>query len=159
VPTRDFAYAVSRYLALSRSNRVVYVLLQMAHTVKTSNHCLFRFESVFSRWKFDDNGFIGPAANAENAPEPILVSNDKNNDTTGQLPGTCTTTRRDSHGAAATLDRKYVHVVDRIQHVSGSSDSLSLNDPAPDLLKITPDGKYLMIAFRGPAVVALELSS
>ncbi len=31
---------------------------------------------------------------------------------------------------------------------------LHLNDPAPDLLELTPDGKYLMIAFRGPKPVS-----
>jgi hypothetical protein len=32
---------------------------------------------------------------------------------------------------------------------------LEPNDPAPDLLERTPDGKYLMIAFRGPAPVSV----
>ena len=33
---------------------------------------------------------------------------------------------------------------------------LPLNDPAPDLLEATPDGKYLAIAFRGPAPVSVN---
>lgn len=36
---------------------------------------------------------------------------------------------------------------------------LPLNDPAPDLMDITPDGKYLMIAFRGPAPVSVPHSA
>jgi hypothetical protein len=32
---------------------------------------------------------------------------------------------------------------------------LPLADPAPDLVEITPDGKYFMIAFRGPAPVSV----
>lgn len=33
------------------------------------------------------------------------------------------------------------------------------NDPAPDLLERTPDGKYLMIAFRGPTPVSVTHSA
>ncbi len=33
------------------------------------------------------------------------------------------------------------------------------NDPAPDLLERTPDGRYLMIAFRGPAPVSVTHSA
>lgn len=33
------------------------------------------------------------------------------------------------------------------------------NDPAPDLLDITPDGKYLVIAFRGPSPVSVNHSA
>lgn len=33
------------------------------------------------------------------------------------------------------------------------------NDPAPDLLERTPDGKYLMIAFRGPRPVSVRHSA
>lgn len=36
---------------------------------------------------------------------------------------------------------------------------LPLNDPAPDLLEATPDGKYLMVAFRGPAPVSVSHSA
>ncbi len=34
-------------------------------------------------------------------------------------------------------------------------EALPLNDPAPDLVDITPDGKYLVIAFRGPLPVTV----
>jgi hypothetical protein len=34
--------------------------------------------------------------------------------------------------------------------------SLPINDPAPDLLQATPDGKYMVIAFRGPAPVTVN---
>lgn len=33
---------------------------------------------------------------------------------------------------------------------------LILNDPAPDLMEVTPDEKYLMIAFRGPKPVSVS---
>jgi len=33
---------------------------------------------------------------------------------------------------------------------------LALNDPTPDLAEATPDGKYLMIAFRGPAPISVS---
>jgi len=100
-------------------------------------------------------------------------------DESGQIPGL--TTRRDSHGAAVTLiNSMYVHVVDRIQNVvevfktsnfdrgtyslmegeacknraiTDAGVDFPLNDPAPDLFEATPDGKYMMIAFRGPAPV------
>lgn len=33
------------------------------------------------------------------------------------------------------------------------------NDPAPDLIDITPDGKYMVVAFRGPAPVSVNHSA
>lgn len=36
---------------------------------------------------------------------------------------------------------------------------LTLNDPTPDLLEITPDGKYFTIAFRGPKPVSVPHSA
>lgn len=36
---------------------------------------------------------------------------------------------------------------------------LPKNDPAPDLMEVTPDGKYLMIALRGPAPVSVPHSA
>ena len=36
---------------------------------------------------------------------------------------------------------------------------LPANDPAPDLLERTPDGKYLMVAFRGPRPVSVGHSA
>ena len=32
---------------------------------------------------------------------------------------------------------------------------LPLNDPAPDLVEITPDGKYFVMALRGPVPVSV----
>lgn len=45
--------------------------------------------------------------------------------------------------------------------VRGVTDTtgLNLNDPAPDLLEITPEGKYFMIAFRGPKPVTVSHSA
>mmetsp|Transcript_77 Transcript_77/g.200 ORF Transcript_77/g.200 Transcript_77/m.200 type:complete len:610 (-) Transcript_77:213-2042(-) len=160
-------------------------------------------QSVFLLYSFDDTKY--ETSNGENSPMPIRVFQDTGNTRTignaegpvnnnsGQTPGT--TTRRDSHGAATTLDGKYVHIVDRIQNVvevfntktyerstydlvsmdgqSGRSGpagpcfarsvlddaGLPLNDPAPDLMEITPDGKYLIIAFRGPVPVSVGHSA
>eukprot|EP00579_Thalassiosira_antarctica_P011372 CAMPEP_0201918768 /NCGR_PEP_ID=MMETSP0903-20130614/7835_1 /ASSEMBLY_ACC=CAM_ASM_000552 /TAXON_ID=420261 /ORGANISM="Thalassiosira antarctica, Strain CCMP982" /LENGTH=600 /DNA_ID=CAMNT_0048455141 /DNA_START=62 /DNA_END=1864 /DNA_ORIENTATION=+ len=161
-----------------------------------STFTVYAFEDA----KFDGNMFQEPN---QNIPSPIQVFKDPTNtntignvdgvtvpDTTGQLPSI--TTRRDSHGAEATIDGRYLHVADRIQNVmevfdtdslqrvntydlvsidgkSGRSGpaaaclrrsvlddaSLQRNDPAPDLFDITPDGKYLMIAFRGPKPVSV----
>jgi hypothetical protein len=109
---------------------------------------------------------IGPAAN-----------------NSGQLPGT--TTRRDAHGMAKTRSGSHIHNVDRIQNnveafdtatknqtsydlissgacgaVSVSDDpGLPTNDPAPDLMDITPDGKYMVVALRGPVPVSVDHSS
>ena len=41
----------------------------------------------------------------------------------------------------------------------GDDSGLPMNDPAPDLLERTPDGKYLMVAFRGPAPVSVTHSA
>jgi len=156
-------------------------------------------QSVFLVYSFDDTKY--DTQNNENTPMPVKVFQDPGNTLTignaegpanndsGQKPGV--TTRRDSHGVAATLDGKYVHIVDRIQNnvevfdtstyqrttydlvsMDGQSGragaagpcftrsviddaSLPLNDPAPDFLEITPDGEYLMIAFRGPVPVTV----
>ena len=97
---------------------------------------------------------------------------------TGQLPSN--SSRRDSHGIAVTRNQKYVHTFDRIQAqafvidtstnkgsfsysmrnsnvckaFSVTDDSnIPANDPSPDLVEATPDGKYLAIGFRGPAPV------
>jgi len=35
------------------------------------------------------------------------------------------------------------------------SDGLTLNDPTPDLMEVTPDGKHIMVAFRGPAPISV----
>ena len=36
---------------------------------------------------------------------------------------------------------------------------LDVNDPAPDLFQITPDGRYFAVAFRGPAPVTVRHSA
>ena len=154
-------------------------------------------QSTFTMYTLDDTAF--GATNAENMPAPVEVWKDATNtntignldgtDTpneTGQMPGS--TTRRDSHGMAATVDGAYTHTVDRIQNTvevfntatlaqtsydltsadgqgtgegacaaaSVTDDSgLPGNDPAPDLMAETPDGKYLMVALRGPVPVSV----
>ena len=161
-------------------------------------------QSTFTVYALDDSGFDDNAVTPkENHPFPSQLFNDASNTNTngnkdgttdsngtGQLPNL--TTRRDSHGAASTLDGQYVHVVDRIQNVvevfdattdervntydlvskNGKSGregpagpclkrsvlddpNLHLNDPAPDLMSLTPDGKFLVIAFRGPKPVTV----
>ena len=169
-------------------------------------------ESMFAVWSFDDTAYgkAGDAYPAPNTPARELVweDNEANTNTggntgsnggvadeTGQIPGE--TTRRDSHGAGVSVDKKFVHVVDRIQNVvevfeaKGATsarsspyslttvdgkaggdpngaclarsvtddENLPLNDPAPDLLEETPDGEFMMIAFRGPAPVTVGHSA
>lgn len=160
-------------------------------------------QSIFTLYSFDDSMFDLQTVPRENSPLPQTLFKDPSNTNTlgnsdgasdknesGQVPGI--TTRRDSHGAAVTIDGKYIHVVDRIQNIIevfdtatkehlGSYDLLSadgisgvqgpagaclahsvvddsnlpLNDPAPDLMDVTPDGKHIMIAFRGPKPVSV----
>ena len=137
---------------------------------------------------FKDAGNTSASGNIDAAPGTV------NN--TGQLPGT--TTRRDGHGMIATIDNKYVHVVDRIQNTmdvfstatlksvgkyslttadgkmggtgkgaceavsvkdaSSVSDGVALptNDPAPDLMGVTPDGRYIVVALRGAKPVTVN---
>lgn len=153
--------------------------------------------SVFDVFTFSDSAYT--SVQTPNMPLPQHVFGDPDNTSTGgrvsgptanptgQIPGI--TTRRDSHGAIATTDGSYIHIVDRIQNVvevldaqtfertsydltsedgQGSgfgacalksvADDWSLpgNDPAPDLLDRTLDGKYLMVALRGPAPVSVN---
>lgn len=158
-------------------------------------------QSVFTMYSIDDAAFNTPQA--ENLPMPITVFKDNTNTSTGgnmdgaiaannsgQLPGI--TTRRDAHGADATLDERYIHNVDRIQNTvevfdtltftrttydltsadgQGNGDgpclaasvsddvALPTNDPAPDLMEITPDGRYFMVALRGPTPVSVTHSA
>ncbi|MEK9711732.1 MAG: hypothetical protein VW258_04120 [Thalassolituus sp.] len=158
-------------------------------------------QSVFTMYSVEDAAFNQPQP--ENSPEALLVFKDATNTSTGgnldgaisannsgQLPGI--TTRRDAHGADATMDERYVHNVDRIQNLvevfdtetfarttydltsadgqgngtgpcmdySVSDDSgLPANDPAPDLMEITPDGRYFMVALRGPTPVSVTHSA
>jgi hypothetical protein len=165
-------------------------------------------QSTFTVYALDDRKFDANVNNPkESIPFPSQVFNDATNTNTlgnkdgktesnpsGQLPNV--STRRDSHGAVATLDGKYIHIVDRIQNVievfdaathervntydlvskDGKSgrqgaagpclarsvlddNNLHLNDPAPDLLELTPDGKHLMVAFRGPNPVTVSHSA
>lgn len=158
-------------------------------------------QSVFTMYSVDDAAFAQPQP--QNSPEAVLVFKDATNtstggnldgaisaNTSGQLPGI--STRRDAHGADATMDERYVHNVDRIQNVvevfdtetfarttydltsadgqgngtgpcmdySVTDDStLPVNDPAPDLMEITPDGRYFMVALRGPTPVSVTHSA
>lgn len=43
--------------------------------------------------------------------------------------------------------------------ISDGGDMFPLNDPAPDLFEHTPDGKFMMIALRGPAPVSVNHSA
>jgi hypothetical protein len=43
--------------------------------------------------------------------------------------------------------------------LTDTNSPLLFNDPAPDLLEATPDGKFLMTALRGPAPVSVAHSS
>lgn len=113
----------------------------------------------------------------------------KTEDLSGQICGI--TTRCDSHGFAATVNGKFLHVVDCIQKTmevfnlrnfhcgmydltskNGQGNGvgaymdrsitdvpdLLLNDPAPDLFERSPNGKFMFIAFRGPAPVSVPHS-
>ena len=162
-------------------------------------------QSTFAVYALDESGFDANVGNPkENFPFPKQIFKDTTNtntngnidgtsdpNETGQLPNL--TTRRDSHGSAATLNGNYVHVNDRIQNVVEVFDAktgehvntydlvstdgksgregpsgpclnrsvlddpfLNLNDPAPDLMQLTPDGKHLVIAFRGPKPVTVS---
>ena len=141
-------------------------------------------QSYFAVWAFDNANYLGTPP-AENQPRPLLVYDDDENmssgNPSGQLPGN--STRRDSHGIVATLNKKYVHTFDRVQaqayviNTSTNQGSFSYsmrdgnvckafavtydinipaNDPSHDLVETTPDGKYLAIGFRGPAPVTFS---
>jgi len=165
-------------------------------------------QSTFTVYALDDTKFDENIRDPkENRPFPSQVFNDATNtNTIGNLDGTIDSnptgqrpndsTRRDSHGAVATLDGKYIHITDRIQNVIEVFDAetyervntydlvskdgksgregpagpclkrsvlddanLHLNDPAADLLELTPDGKFLMVAFRGPVPVTVTHSA
>ncbi len=165
-------------------------------------------QSTFTLYTIDDTAF--DSVQPENTPAPVVVYEDDESDDgnaantatignltgvdqpndSGQLPGI--TTRRDSHGMAATVDGAYVHTVDRIQNsvevirtrddarftydltsknglgqgvgacyaASVTDDpGLPANDPAPDLMDTTPDGRYLLVALRGPTPVSVTHSA
>jgi len=160
-------------------------------------------QSMFTLYAFDPTLYSAATGySEENSPVPVTVYDDEVDTTatggktmgnatndSGQIPGT--TTRRDAHDVAGTLDGKYVHVVDRIQNtvdvfdsatndhvgtydlttatgvvgdgtvgpcsdasVTDGGDNFPINDPAPDFIDATPDGKYMMLSFRGPAPVS-----
>ena len=99
---------------------------------------------------------------------------------TGQLPGV--TTRRDAHGMGISGKGRYIHQSDRLQnnvevidtengkHVGSYSlangvcaaaaatdvPAMYADDPAPDLMGTSPDGEYLLVAFRGPTPVSVS---
>ena len=93
-------------------------------------------QSMFTVYAFDPSQY-STGDYQENMPAPIVVMDHQGTatggkaatdaaklvetDESGQLPGT--TTRRDAHDAAGTLDGKYVHVIDRIQNVIEVFDS------------------------------------
>ena len=99
-------------------------------------------------YSFPLRGYL--SSNPPNTPAPSLVySNDGTNS--------------DSHGAVATSGDRFLWVVERfgnnmtIVDTRNNSvlDQFSLvgsvsNDPAPDLLDISPDGKYIFMSLRGP---------
>ena len=99
-------------------------------------------------YSFPMRGYL--SSNPPNTPAPTLVySHDGTNS--------------DSHGAVATSGDRFLWVVERfgnnmtIVDTRNNSvlDQFSLvggvsNDPAPDLLDISPDGKYIFMSLRGP---------
>ena len=99
-------------------------------------------------YSFPLRGYL--SSNPPNTPAPTLVY-------------THDGTNADSHGAVATSGDRYLWVVERfgnnmtIVDTRNNSvlDHFSLvgdvsNDPAPDLLDISPDGKYIFMSLRGP---------
>ncbi|HKY45151.1 MAG TPA: hypothetical protein VJM50_18815 [Pyrinomonadaceae bacterium] len=99
-------------------------------------------------YSFPLRGYL--STNPPNTPAPTLVY-------------THDGTNSDSHGAVATTGDRFLWVVERfgnnmtIVDTSNNSvlDHFSLvgsvsNDPTPDLLDISPDGKYIFMSLRGP---------
>ncbi|CAB9515623.1 expressed unknown protein [Seminavis robusta] len=159
-------------------------------------------QSLFTVYALDPTQYDTNATSyEENMPEATVVFDDPAGTATGgkltreaenlsgQIPGT--TTRRDAHDLAGTIDNKYVHVVDRVQNVievmdamtnervgtydlttatgvagdgtvgpcnvasvTDGGDEFPINDPAPDFIDATPDGKYMILSLRGPAPVS-----
>ena len=99
-------------------------------------------------YSFPLRGYL--STNPPNTPAPTLVY-------------THDGTNADSHGAVATRHESYVWVAERFGNnitvvdttTNAVINQFSLvggvsNDPAPDLLDISPDGKYIFMALRGP---------
>lgn len=125
----------------------------------------------------NDSPFIGYCKNGGS-------SCTQQEDPSGQVPGL--TTRRDAHGLIVTKDGKFLHVSDRVQNtmevfevktqtwvgkydytagdacgakaVSDLDQSFPKNDPATDLMSLTPDGKYFVAGLRGPQPVTFPFS-
>ena len=99
-------------------------------------------------YSFPLSGYL--SSNPPNAPAPSLVySHDGTNS--------------DSHGAIVTNGERFLWVVERFGNNmtivdtrnNAVVDQFSLvgtvsNDPAPDLLDISPDGKFIFMSLRGP---------
>jgi len=99
-------------------------------------------------YSFPLRGYL--SSNPPNTPAPSLVySHDGTNS--------------DSHGAIATNGERFLWVVERFGNNmtivdtrnNAVIDQFSLvgsisNDPAPDLLDISPDGKFIFMSMRGP---------
>ena len=108
-------------------------------------------QSTFTLYAFDDTKFTVHTHAMQNFPSPFQVFKDPTNtntlgnidntkisDISGQIPSM--TTRRDSHGAAVTINGKFVHVADRIQNVIEVFDSKTFNHVSTyDLVSM--DGK------------------
>jgi hypothetical protein len=90
-------------------------------------------QSMFTVYAFDHTQY-GSTDYAEDFPAPFVVKDEdsgttatvgkslgKTSNDSGQPPGT--TTRRDAHVLAGTLDGKYIHVIDRIQNLVEVFDS------------------------------------
>ncbi|MEE9380370.1 MAG: hypothetical protein V3V03_03110, partial [Hyphomonadaceae bacterium] len=105
-------------------------------------------QSTYTMYTIDD--VFGSSANAENTPLPTEVFRDPTNtatlgstvgaanNTTGQVPGT--TTRRDAHGAVATITGSHVHNVDRIQNNVEVFDAVSYTRTTYDLTSADGQG-------------------
>ncbi len=99
-------------------------------------------------YSFPLRGYL--SSNPPNTPAPTLIYSHDGTDS-------------DSHGAVATSADRFLWVVERfgnnmtIVDTKDNSvvDQFSLvgpvsNDPAPDLLDISPDGKFIFMSLRGP---------
>jgi hypothetical protein len=104
--------------------------------------------SEFDVYRFPLTGYA--ASNAVNAPAPSVLFSDDARD-------------RDSHGLTATIDGRYLWVVDRVGNMIEIFDIASnahigtLNlagpmstDAAPDLIDISPTGDVMYTSLRGP---------
>jgi DNA-binding beta-propeller fold protein YncE len=102
-------------------------------------------------YAFDVGGFSTSPA-VPNTPEPVLVFSHDDLE------------RTDSHGAALIPDGSFLWVADRAANlivvVDTAADELvnEINlagtlsdDPTPDLLDISPDGRWIFASLRGPA--------